>query len=87
MPMKAKRKSISIQIEFVDWEDAEVVLSKIALALRGKNKRADRVCDGELQYQWEIEYLSTPEYREELINGKWCIVIPSKINKNDNKTT
>jgi hypothetical protein len=78
--MKARRKSLDISIEYQDRADAIQSLKKIILSLEGGNKVYDRICKDYLVCEWQIDYVDHPDYREELINGKWCIVIPSKIN-------
>jgi hypothetical protein len=79
--MKAKRKQLSICIEYTDPHEAEIVLNRVVSAIKARSISSDRVITDEITYEWSIVYLETSDFREEFINGKWCIVIPSKLNK------
>ena len=79
--MKAKRKLLNISIEYTDPHEAEIILQRVVYSIKARQIASDRVINDEVNYEWSIEYLETSDFREEEINGKWCIVIPSKLNK------
>jgi hypothetical protein len=79
--MKAKRKQLNITIEYTDPHEAEIVMQRVVMALKARQIASDRVVSDELTFEWSIGYLDVSDFREELINGKWCIVLPSKMNK------
>lgn len=79
--MKARRKQLLLSIEYIDVHDAETVLKKVILALQGRVQSSDNHSDNNISYEWSIAYLENTDYREEMIDGKWCIVLQSKMNK------
>jgi hypothetical protein len=79
--MTSKRKQLNITIEYTDPHEAEIVLHRVSYAIKARSIASDRSVTNELTYEWSIGYLDVSDFREELINGKWCIVLPSKMNK------
>lgn len=79
--MKAKRKLLTLVVEYTDPHEVKNVLSRVSLAMNAGVSSTDRVITDEVSYEWSVDYLEYTDYREELINGVWCMVIPSKMNK------
>lgn len=78
---KASKKLLQISIEFTDFRELSIILRNIQNETqRGHIWNREKVGTGIYEYGMHIlEY--DMEYREEIIDGKLCIVIPSKLNK------
>lgn len=84
--MKASKKFLIMEIEFQDYADLQIAMRKVWESMKaGKDwnrfKNGSTLC----QYRMERSFNEgDPEnsmaYREEIINGKLCMVIQSKMN-------
>jgi hypothetical protein len=81
--MKATKKYISIESEFTDYGDLQRALRKIWEQVK-TGKEWNRVKVGSALIQFEVKKEEFVDYREEMINGKFCIVLPSKMNDEKN---
>lgn len=78
--MKATRRSLEVFLEFHDIEDVEASLLKIIQEIRSgikynREMHKSSICE------WIVKNPFPEDYREEVINGKICLVYPSKMNK------
>jgi hypothetical protein len=77
---KAITKHLTIDIEYIDKTEISGILNTIKKQLNnGKNFNREKY--GTSIYQYRKTLTSFPDYREEQINGKWCFIYESKINK------
>jgi len=77
---RAIEKRITIEIEYTDTQALKDVFDKINSDLL-TGKTFDRMAFGSSMYQYRKTLSVLPTYREEKINGVWCMVYQSKINK------
>jgi hypothetical protein len=78
---KVVKKVLNISLEYSDLSEVEMALYKLQDALKS-GKTYDRVTYHSSIIEWSCIKATDMEYREEVINGKWCRVYQSKINKN-----
>lgn len=77
---KVVKKVLNISLEYSDMDEVQMALFQMQSAIKG-GKKYDRVTYHSSIIEWGTMNLSDMEYREEVINGKWCRVYQSKINK------
>lgn len=77
---KVVKKVLSISLEYSDLNEVQTALWQMQSAIKG-GKKYDRVTYHSSIIEWSCIKASDMEYREEVINGKWCRVYQSKINK------
>ena len=80
--VKAINKHLTIDIEYTDIKELRTVFGEIQRQLNN-GKTMNRQSSGTSLYEYKKTHLSFPDYREEIIDGSWCMVYPSKMN---NKT-
>lgn len=79
--MKATLKSLDISIEFGANADAIKCLQKLIHLLRQGRTRYERETINGAILEFAITHAEPPKYREEIINGQFCHVVESKMNK------
>lgn len=86
--MKASKKYLIMEIEFSDYSDLKRAFNKAWESMKcGKDwnrfKAGSAICQFQMEraYEEEDDKIIAMNYREEEIDGKLCIVIPSKMNK------
>ena len=78
---KASKKLLQISIEFTDYKELSSILREIQRETnRGKTWQRSKTGSAIYEYGMHILDLDM-EYREEIIDGRLCMVIPSKLNK------
>ena len=77
--VKAINKHLTIEIEYTDKDELRGILTQIQKEL-GNGKNFNRQVFKTSLFQYRKSHLTFPDYREEKINGKWCMVYPSKMN-------
>jgi hypothetical protein len=78
---KVVKKVLNISLEYSDMDEVQMALFQMQSAIRG-GKKYDRVTYHSSIIEWATMKVSDIHYREEVINGEWCRVYQSKINKN-----
>ena len=83
--MKASKKYLNLEVEFSDYADLQRAFQEAWHSMKsGKEWNRFPIGSGVVQYHME-RYWDDPEnamnYREEVIDGKLCIIIQSKMNK------
>lgn len=81
MQKREKNKHIQINIEYDTWVELERILKHVRkLAISGVEHYKEQI--NGTKYEYNMRYEADPELevRFEEINGKPCIVIPSKMN-------
>ena len=77
---KAIEKYISIEVQYIDKKELKGILRTIEIQLKnGKNFNREKY--GTSFYQFRKTLIELPDYKEEKINGVWCQVYQSRINK------
>lgn len=73
------RKKVTLEIEFNSFNELKFVLNKV-LGMAQKHQRHERqsIAGSVYEYSFAI-LLQESDFREEIINGKRCLVIKSKI--------
>ena len=79
--MKATRKALNISIEYGSNKDAITALQKMIFLMRQGRSRYERELINGAVLEFSIMHAEAPDYREEIINGQLCQVVPSKMNK------
>lgn len=79
--MKATRKNLSISIDYVANADAIKCLEKIMHLMKQGQTRYERETINGAILEFSIKHSEPPAYREEIINGQFCHVVESKMNK------
>lgn len=77
--VKAINKHLTIDIEYIDKAELRGILEQIQKQLHN-GKCFNREIFGTSIFEYRKSHLSFPDYREEKINGQWCIIYPSKMN-------
>ncbi len=78
--MKATKKTLSIEITYYDTAEMIKALNEIRTKVVHHQIRYDKDIVGQGIYEFSVEHQSY-DYREEIINGKLCLVIKSKMNE------
>ena len=78
--MKTRTKTLTLSIEFDDKQEAIRCIEKIVKHIQLSRTNYGRELFNGCLYQWGISHNELEKYRVELIDGKECIVIPSKMN-------
>ena len=81
--MKTQRKMLQISLEYEDPREAVKQLEKVINNLKKPRINYGRESEGKCVLQWEISHVDFVEHRIELIDGRQCIVIPSKMNEDE----
>ena len=80
--MKPNTKMLNLSIQFHTKEEAINQLNDVIRQLRLARTNYERKLKNGCVLEWGISQMEEPiEYRVELINGKQCFVIPSKMNQ------
>ena len=79
--MKATRKNLSISIDYGANADAIKCLQKLIHLMRQGQTRYERETINGAILEFSIKHSEPPVYREETINGQFCHVVESKLNK------
>ncbi len=77
--MKVKTRHANITIKFNDLTTLRESMDKIFTMIRGHG--IDHFKTENFQYEIKTDESDLIDWREEIINGQLCWVIPSKINK------
>lgn len=77
--MKAIRKRIIIEAEFSDRAEIKKMLQDIIFQIDGGVKQ-NRKCIGTGVVEFKTSLANLGDYREEKINGQWCMVYESRMN-------
>ena len=80
MKQENRLKHIEIVGEFRTFEELRTALGAILSMASGGTEQYKEVRDG-TRFEYDMSYCEEPDYRHEIIGGKPCIVIQSKINK------
>ena len=78
--MKKERKELNIWIDYSDREEMEEAIFKIIREIRS-GIRYNREMTGNSMSEWSVKLENPIDYREEIINGKFCLVFQSKLNQ------
>lgn len=78
---KAKRKYLSLTIEFTDMAEVKEALRKISQQVAAGRSKYNRDKENTAIYEWAVSYVDPEPYEERLINGQWCQVYQSKMNE------
>lgn len=85
--MKASKKYLMMEIEFMDYSDLQMAFAKAWQSIKS-GKDWNRFKSGSAIAQFNVQrYFDENDFeeiegiREELIDGKLCIIIPSKMNE------
>ena len=78
--MKKERKELNIWIDYSDREEMEEAIFKIIREIRS-GIRYNREMTGNSMSEWCVKLENPIDYREEIINGKFCLVFQSKLNQ------
>jgi len=77
---KAITKTLTIEIEYTDASELHGLFNSIKGQINcGKNY--NRQMYGTTFYEYRKRIISMPDFKEMEINGKWCAVYQSKMNK------
>lgn len=74
------RKHITVEIEFSDYKAIKEVFKQITEEIRVGKRHERKFTNGTI-YQYQVDLMTYLEYEEKEINGKWCQVFQSKMNK------
>jgi hypothetical protein len=77
---KVVKKVLNISLEYSDLSEVEMALYKLQDALKS-GKTYDRVTYQSSIIEWSTIKVADMDYTEQVINGQWCRVYQSKINK------
>jgi hypothetical protein len=69
-----------VDVEFTDYKSLKNVFHEIMEELRLGRVYDRRKKNGSI-YQYHLELLTKMDYEEKMIDGKWCQVFQSKMNK------
>ena len=73
------RKKVTLEIEFNSFNELQFVLNKV-FSMAQKHQRHERQSIAGSVYEYSFEtLLQENDFREEIINGKRCLVIKSKL--------
>lgn len=76
---KLIRRNLSLNIEYSETTELKGILKRMLFQI-DNGSRYEREATEDHLIEWSIETLELMNYREELINGQWCQVYPSKMN-------
>jgi hypothetical protein len=79
--MKATRKNLNISIEYGSNKDAIKALQKLIFLMRQGRTRYERELINDSILEFAITNAEPLEYKEKIINGQFCHVFESKMNK------
>lgn len=81
---QTETKALYITMEYTDQAEAVSILESIIKSIKGKTKNHERKLHNGVLFEWGISKpYSFEEYRCEIVNGQRCIVIPSKLNRDE----
>lgn len=73
------RKKVTLEIEFNSFNELQFVLNKV-LGMAQQHYKHERQSIAGSVYEYSFEtLLQESDFREEIINGKRCLVIKSKL--------
>lgn len=78
--MKAIRKNLTLSIEYGSKDDVIKALQKMIYLIRQGQTRYERELISNAIMEFAIVNVDPIEYKEEIINGQFCHVFPSKMN-------
>ena len=79
--MKTRRKTLELSIEYDDKNEAIKCIQRVIKDLRLSQTNYGRQLLNGCFINWGVTLNELPSYRVEMINGKQCIVVPSKMNE------
>ena len=77
----SKVKKLKLEIDFVNISCLDDVFSEIKQNLMAGEKSFKQTI-GDTKFKGKLEHVISKNYREEQINGVWCLVFQSKMNFN-----
>ncbi len=76
--MVSKPKSIIIEVEFGSFKELDYVLS-LAVSMAKKGINSERFKSNQCLINYQMNYTTEIDYREEVINGQLCQIFKSKM--------
>lgn len=81
---QTETKALYITMEYTDQAEAIKILKSIQNDLKSKTRNHNRMLHNGVLFEWGVSKpYSFEAYRVDVINGQRCIVIPSKMNRNE----
>ena len=74
------RKKVTLEVEFNSFNELQFILNKV-LGMASQHQKHERQSIAGSLYEYTFEIIpDEADFREEIINGKRCLIIKSKIN-------
>lgn len=76
---RQKRNQMQINIEFGSISELQLVLHSILMDAKNGRQHERKSVSGAIYEMHQETVFNESEYREEIINGKHCLIIKSKL--------